>query len=61
MLRITVQENGQLTRFRLEGKLKGDWVRELERCSKPGMSIPKCSFSLNSATSTTWTMMEDNC
>jgi hypothetical protein len=32
MLRITVQENGRLTRFRLEGKLKGDWVRELERC-----------------------------
>ena len=32
MLRITTEENGRLTRFRLEGKLKGDWVRELERC-----------------------------
>lgn len=32
MLRITVQENGSLTRFWLEGKLKGDWVREVERC-----------------------------
>lgn len=32
MLRITTEENGQLTRLRLEGKLKGDWVRELERC-----------------------------
>ena len=32
ILRITVQESGQITRFRLEGKLKGDWVRELERC-----------------------------
>jgi hypothetical protein len=32
MLRISTEENGQLTRFRLEGKLKGDWVRELERC-----------------------------
>lgn len=32
MLRITVLQNGQLTRFRLEGKLKGDWVRDLERC-----------------------------
>jgi hypothetical protein len=32
MLRITTEEDGTLTRFRLEGKLKGDWVRELERC-----------------------------
>ena len=32
MLRITAEENGRLTRFRLEGKLKGDWVRELEQC-----------------------------
>jgi hypothetical protein len=32
MLRITTEKNGRLTRFRLEGKLKGDWVRELERC-----------------------------
>ena len=32
MLRITTEENDRLTRFRLEGKLKGDWVRELERC-----------------------------
>jgi len=32
MLRITVQDSGEITRFRLEGKLKGDWVRELERC-----------------------------
>jgi len=32
MLRITIEANGGLTRFRLEGKLKGDWVRELERC-----------------------------
>jgi len=32
MLRITTAENDGLTRFRLEGKLKGDWVRELEHC-----------------------------
>ena len=31
-MRITTEENGQLTRFRLKGKLKGDWVRELGRC-----------------------------
>ena len=32
MLRITVEERAEFTRFRLEGKLTGDWVRELERC-----------------------------
>ncbi len=32
MLRITTEEEGDVTRFRLEGKLIGDWVRELERC-----------------------------
>lgn len=32
MLRITVEEQNDLTTLRLEGKLKGDWVPELERC-----------------------------
>lgn len=32
MLRITIEENGNLTRFRLQGKLRGDWVRELVQC-----------------------------
>jgi ABC-type transporter Mla MlaB component len=32
MLRITVEEEDNLTKFRLEGKLRGEWVRELERC-----------------------------
>ena len=32
MLRITIEEKECLTKFRLEGKLKGEWVRELERC-----------------------------
>ena len=32
MLRITTEESDSLTTFRLEGKLKGDWVEELERC-----------------------------
>ena len=32
MLRITLEEEDHCTRFRLEGKLAGDWVRELERC-----------------------------
>jgi anti-anti-sigma regulatory factor len=32
MLRITTEEKNSVTRFRLEGKLIGDWVKELERC-----------------------------
>jgi hypothetical protein len=32
MLRVTVEERGERVIFRLEGKLKGPWVTELERC-----------------------------
>jgi len=32
MLRITTIDKGQTTTFRLEGRLIGDWVTELERC-----------------------------
>jgi anti-anti-sigma regulatory factor len=32
MLRITVEKNDGVIIFRLEGKLKGEWVAELERC-----------------------------
>ena len=32
MLRITIEERNSSTKFRLEGKLKGEWVAELERC-----------------------------
>ena len=32
MLRITVEKKTGVITFRLEGKLKGEWVKELERC-----------------------------
>ena len=32
MLRITVESKAGSSGFRLEGKLTGEWVRELERC-----------------------------
>jgi len=32
MLRITIEETGELTRLRLDGKLKNNWVRELVHC-----------------------------
>lgn len=32
MLRITANENPRILTFRLEGRLEGPWVRELEQC-----------------------------
>lgn len=32
MLRITTQENPRVLTFRLEGRLEGPWVPELEKC-----------------------------
>jgi hypothetical protein len=32
MLRITTHDDPELLTFRLEGKLAGPWVRELEEC-----------------------------
>ena len=32
MLRITVNDNPRVLTFRLEGRLEGPWVRELEQC-----------------------------
>ncbi len=34
MLRITVHENPQAFTFKLEGRLSGPWLRELEECWK---------------------------
>lgn len=43
MLRVTVEESGAQVVFRLEGKLKGPWVIELERCwrSTSGHAVGK--------------------
>ena len=32
MLRITVHENQESLTFQLEGRLAGDWVKEVEEC-----------------------------
>ena len=32
MLRITINDNPRILTFRLEGRLEGPWVRELEDC-----------------------------
>jgi outer membrane protein len=42
MLRITIQESAQASTFKLEGKLTGPWVRELEQswaAAKPGHNL----------------------
>src|SRR5882672_10134613 len=39
MLRITINKEGSVESWELEGKLSGEWVKELERCwkeSSPG-------------------------
>lgn len=43
MLKITAKEVGSTEIWELEGKLSGDWVKELERCWKgrpPNASVP---------------------
>lgn len=48
MLRITTEESYSLTTFRLEGKLKGDWVQELEQCWTHARSaFPEMQFSID--------------
>jgi ABC-type transporter Mla MlaB component len=48
MLRITTEESYSLTTFRLEGKLKGDWVQELERCWTDARALwPETQFSID--------------
>jgi hypothetical protein len=34
MLRITINRTGAVETWELEGKLSGDWVKELDRCWK---------------------------
>jgi ABC-type transporter Mla MlaB component len=44
MLRVTVYKKDSIEIWELEGKLSGDWVKELERCWKestpqPGIAV----------------------
>ena len=40
MLRVTVKNEDSIQTWELEGKLCGDWVKELERCWKENVSQP---------------------
>jgi hypothetical protein len=38
MLRITTQDEPRVVTFRLEGRLEGPWVRELEQCWRSALA-----------------------
>lgn len=40
MLKVTVNKTGSVESWELEGKLSGDWVKELERCWKQNLPQP---------------------
>ena len=40
MLRITIDKNSRATTFRLEGRLTGPWVEELERVWRSSLAEP---------------------
>ena len=44
MLRVTVEERGDRIIFRVEGKLRGPWVSELERCWRSTASHTRAKF-----------------
>ena len=53
MLRITVQDKPRILTFRLEGRLAGPWLRELEECwqsSRAGQRKPILRVDLTGVT-----------
>jgi anti-anti-sigma regulatory factor len=40
MLRITAHDHPRLLTFRLEGRLEGPWVEELEKCWRSTLASP---------------------
>jgi hypothetical protein len=53
MLRITVHDNPESLTFRLEGRLAGPWVREVEECRQrtlAGRRRPSVRFDLAGVT-----------
>ncbi|MBP7747674.1 MAG: hypothetical protein KA383_16280 [Phycisphaerae bacterium] len=53
MLRITANDNPRVLTFRLEGRLEGPWVHELEQCWRSlldGASQPTVRIDLTNVT-----------
>jgi anti-anti-sigma regulatory factor len=47
MLRITVHDDPQRLTFKLEGRLAGTWVRELEDCWKSALAASRSAVRLD--------------
>ncbi len=47
MLRVTVTKEDALEIWELEGKLSGEWVKELERCWKQGSGKPGIAIQVH--------------
>jgi ABC-type transporter Mla MlaB component len=47
MLRITIKKEESVETWDLEGKLAGDWVKELEQCWKQNSPKPGIPVQLN--------------
>lgn len=47
MLRISITKEGDVEIFDLEGKLCGEWVRELERCWRESSAQAGITFQVN--------------
>jgi len=47
MLRVTIKKEDLVETWELEGKLAGDWVRELELCWKDNAPKPGIPVQLN--------------
>jgi len=43
MLRITIHKDTPVTRLSIEGRLTGEWVKELERCWREETESPTSS------------------
>jgi hypothetical protein len=46
MLKVTIKQGDSAETWELEGKLSGDWVKELERCWKERPSPPGVSLQV---------------
>jgi ABC-type transporter Mla MlaB component len=47
MLRVTIKKEESVETWELEGKLAGDWVKELEQCWKENAPKPGIPVHLN--------------
>ena len=47
MLRISIHRNESIEIWELEGKLAGDWVKELDRCWKASVPQPGVTVEVN--------------